>query len=75
MNLNITILEDNKQDYLLLSEEILHWAETEGHSANITQTFLFLSPAVLYWDPRYTFSLNHICLIPHNEIHHHRRSL
>ncbi len=36
MNLNITILEDNKQDYLLLSEEILHWAETEGHSANIT---------------------------------------
>lgn len=36
MNLNITILEDNKQDYLLLSESIYKWADDAGHLTHIT---------------------------------------
>lgn len=35
MNLNIAILEDNKQDYLLLSESINLWANTAGHLVDI----------------------------------------
>lgn len=36
MNLNITILEDSRQDYSLLSEFIEHWANIAGHLVHIT---------------------------------------
>lgn len=36
MNLTITLLEDNKQDYLLLSESINQWANDSGHLIHIT---------------------------------------
>ena len=36
MNININILEDNKQDYYLLSESIGQWASAAGHIVHIT---------------------------------------
>lgn len=36
MNLNITILEDNKQDYFILSEAINKWADSAGHVTHVT---------------------------------------
>lgn len=36
MNININILEDNKQDYSLLSEFIGQWASAAGHLVHIT---------------------------------------
>lgn len=36
MNINITILEDNKQDYSILSDAIIQWAGSAGHLVHIT---------------------------------------
>ena len=36
MNINITILEDNKQDYSLLLESLEQWANSAGHIVHVT---------------------------------------